>query len=206
MYRGDKVILRGYEKTDLELAHRYFNDPEVQHLLNSGLILPISMAEEEKFINECANSKERGYNFAIETIEGEYLGGCGYFELDRKNRTTYVGIAIANKERWGQGYGTDAMRVLLRFLFDELDLRKVLLRVFAYNDRAIASYRRLGFVEEGRLRQQFYRRGEYHDEIIMGILRDEFVNANPAANAAPAARAPRPLRTSKVAPLRRPRA
>ncbi len=174
MYKGEKTILRAYEKKDLEDAHRLFNDLEVQRLLNPGVILPLSLEEEQKFIETNAASKESRYNFAIETHDGVYIGGCGYFDFNRRNGTTYIGIAIAHRDYWGKGFGTDALRVLLRFLFLELNVRKVLLNVFAFNERAVACYRRLGFGEEGRLKQQVYRDGTYHDELIMSLFREQF--------------------------------
>jgi RimJ/RimL family protein N-acetyltransferase len=176
MFRGEKVVLRSYDKKDLEKAHAFFNDYRLTYYLAPGLALPLSVKEEETFIENVSSGKdkERAYTFAIDTLEGEYIGGCGYFNLSRKNGTVFIGIAIGNPVYWGKGYGTDAMRVLLRFLFDEFNIRKVLLNVFAFNERAIASYKKLGFVEEGRLREQMYREGTYHDEVVMGLFRSEF--------------------------------
>ncbi len=172
MFRGEKTLLRSYEKADIAKAHQLFNDFEVQKYLNSGIIMPFSLQDEEKHIESL--NRERGYFFAIDTLEGVYIGGCGGFEHDEKSDTIVVGIAIANKEYWGGGYGTDAMKVLLKFLFQEVNVRKVLLKVFSYNERGIRCYRKLGFVEEGRLKEQYYRDGGYFDEIIMSLFRKEY--------------------------------
>ena len=85
-----------------------------------------------------------------------------------------MGIGIGERDCWGKGYGTDAMRVVLRFAFVELNLHRVGLNVFEYNPRAIRSYEKAGFVEEGRLRGFLHRNNRRWDLIFMGILRDEW--------------------------------
>jgi len=75
---------------------------------------------------------------------------------------------------WGKGYGTDAMRVLLRFAFTEINLHRVSLTVFGYNPRAIRSYEKAGFVVEGRARQRLRRDGQWWEVVYMGILKDEW--------------------------------
>nr|WP_206076217.1 GNAT family protein [Marinitoga lauensis] len=72
------------------------------------------------------------------------------------------------------GYGTEAMKLLVNFIFDEMNINKVKLHVFSFNKRAIRSYEKVGFKVEGVLREQIFREGKYHDEIIMGILRREW--------------------------------
>ncbi|MFA6236391.1 MAG: GNAT family protein [Bacteriovorax sp.] len=177
MYKGEKVILRAYEKADINLAHELFNGLELQKLLNSGLILPLSYEEEESFILGAAKNKSTEYNFAIESIDDQkYIGGCGYFKYRPKDGTTWIGIAVADETYWGKGFGFDATKVLIRFLFNELNIRKVTLGVFSYNERAIKCYRKLGFEEEGRLKENFFRDGKYHDEIIMSLFRANYKN------------------------------
>lgn len=174
MFRGEKIFLRAFEKKDVELAHRLFNDVEVQSLLFNGPMLPLSFAEEEKIITGfMSGNPEQGWHFAIETLEGKFIGGCSYFELNRKNGTAFVSIAIANREFWGRGYGSDALKVMIKYLFHELNLRKISLRVFSFNERAIACYKKLNFQEEGRMKEQIYRDGKYHDELYMSLFRSD---------------------------------
>jgi RimJ/RimL family protein N-acetyltransferase len=87
---------------------------------------------------------------------------------------TFVGIGIGEPDYRGKGYGTDAMRVILRFAFMELNLHRVSLDVFEYNPRAIRSYEKAGFVIEGRKRRVVNRDGRRWDDIYMGILREEW--------------------------------
>jgi RimJ/RimL family protein N-acetyltransferase len=86
----------------------------------------------------------------------------------------YVGIGLGEAEFWGRGYGTDAMRLILRFGFDELNLKRVSLNTFEYNPRAIRSYEKAGFRYEGKVRGGLLREGRRWDVIYMGILRSEW--------------------------------
>lgn len=86
------------------------------------------------------------------------------------------GIFIGDKKYWGKGYGTDAMRVLVKFIFEQMNIHKVKLNVYSFNERAIKSYEKCGFKVEGVLRQEIFRDGRYYDEIIMGLLKEEYYN------------------------------
>ena len=88
-----------------------------------------------------------------------------------------MGIVIGEKNQWGKGYGQDAIRTLLTFVFGEMNLNRIYLRVYADHALAINAYRKCGFVEEGCLRQGVYSEGRYHDMLVMGILKQEFLAA-----------------------------
>ena len=81
---------------------------------------------------------------------------------------------IGEKECWGRGYGTDALRTLVRFGFEEMNLNRIALDVYDFNERAIASYLKTGFAEEGRRRKDIYRDGRYVDVVMMSVLRAEW--------------------------------
>ena len=114
--------------------------------------------------------------FAIHTIDGDALiGFIGLFDLHQQHGDTLVAIALGERKFWGKGYGTDAMRVMLRYAFNELNLRRVGLIVFEYNPRAIRSYEKVGFIPEGKVRGAMLRDGKRWDYLYMGILRDEWL-------------------------------
>ncbi len=176
MYKGKKTILRAYRKEDAASAVKLFNDAEFRRLLEPRPLLPVSLPEEEAFVSNAMNPKDRNraFDFAVTTLQGKYIGGCSFFDFNHRTGIVTIGIAIADKNFWGKGYGTDALRTLLRLLFHELNARKVMLNVFAFNERAIACYKALGFREEGRLKEQVYRDGTYHDEVIMALFRRDW--------------------------------
>ena len=116
----------------------------------------------------------RGQVFAIETMEGEHIGNIGLEDINWKERRATLGIFIGESDLWDQGYGTDAIRTMLGWAFGYLNLNRVALTVYAYNERAIRCYLKSGFQHEGAMRQARYVDGQYYDELMMGILRDEF--------------------------------
>ncbi|WP_202710283.1 GNAT family N-acetyltransferase [Sporosalibacterium faouarense] len=178
MLLGKKVKLRGIKEEDVQLAYEYMNDPDVIKNLTPGIPYPMTLQREKAWYENQKEMKDT-YNFAIEDLEkGIYIGGCGVNTVDWKNSVAIVGIFIGHSDYRGKGYGTDAMKILLDFIFNEMNMNKVQLNVYSFNERAIKSYRKNRFVEEGRLRQRIFRNGEYHDEVIMGILRDEYFSNN----------------------------
>ncbi len=102
------------------------------------------------------------------------IGDIGLDGIRWSQGDTFVGISINDREYWGKGYGTDAMRLILRFAFVELNLRRVTVNVFEYNPRAVSSYAKVGFKQEGRLRAYLNRDGRRWDVLYMGILREEW--------------------------------
>ena len=133
----------------------------------------------QKWLEKVLEGDSR-FSFNIRTLEGDRLiGDIGLDGIDWVHGDTFVGISIGEKDCWGKGYGTDAMRVILRYAFTELNLQRVSLTVFAYNPRAIRSYEKVGFVHEGRMRQFLNKEGRRYDMLFMGVLRDEWLRANP---------------------------
>jgi len=174
MYTGEKVRLRAYKREDVQLAQEYLNDAETKRLLTPGIPFLITLEEEHKWFESLSAFKDT-YNFAIETLEeGKYIGGCGINQIDWKNSVATVGIFIGDKNYWGKGYGSDAMKVLVRFIFEQMNVNKIKLFVYSFNERAVRSYEKCGFVKEGVLRQEIFRDGKYHDEYVMSILKDEY--------------------------------
>lgn len=174
MYEGKLVKLRELKSEDIHLAYEFMNDQDVVMYLNPGIPYPMTLEKEKAWFEAQKNNNDT-YSFSIETLEeGLYIGGCGINNYDWKNGTATVGIFIGNREYKSKGYGTDAMAVLLDFIFKQTNINRVQLYVYSFNERAIKSYRKNGFVEEGRLRQRIFRNGRYYDEVVMSILREEY--------------------------------
>jgi len=175
MYIGEKIRLREYRKSDIIDAQRYLNDSEIKKYIMSGIPYLYTLTDEEKWFENVSATKDT-YNFAIETIEEKlYIGGCGIDNVDWKNSIVVVGIFIGNKEYLNKGYGTDAMNVLISFIFNQMNINKIKLNVYSFNERAIKSYKKSGFIIEGVLRDEIYRDGQYYDKITMGLLKKDFI-------------------------------
>ncbi|MGL4990536.1 MAG: GNAT family N-acetyltransferase [Sarcina sp.] len=174
MFAGSKVLLRYYKREDVIRAHKFINDYDISRVISTEAIYPMSLEEEEHFI-ATNKSSDLNYNFAIESLEsGEYIGGCGIHKVDSKNRICEIGIFIGDKNLWGKGFGTDALETLINFIFNELNLEKIKLAVYSFNDRAIKCYKALGFEEEGTLKREIFREGKYHDVILMAMFREDY--------------------------------
>jgi len=173
MLEGKLVRLRAIEPGDVEAEYRWMNDREVIRFLQ--VRYPMSHADEEGFVERVSsNDYAKGVMLAIETKDGVHIGNVGLHDPHPEHRAATLGIGIGEKEYWANGYGTDAIVTLLRFGFEEMNLNRVSLHVFEFNERAVACYKKCGFQMEGRLRQQYYGEGRYWDVFVMGILRDEF--------------------------------
>ncbi len=173
MIEGEKVRIRAIEKSDIAEIMKWINDPEVK----SNLLMryPVSQYQEERWIETALGTdNQRNKTFALETKDGVYLGGIGLHKIDWENSNAEVGIVIGKKEYWNKGYGTDAMMAILDFGFNQMNLHRIYLRVFEFNQRGIRSYEKCGFKKEGILRHDRYREGRYYDTIMMGILKEEF--------------------------------
>jgi RimJ/RimL family protein N-acetyltransferase len=174
---GAKVRLSAETPDILAKAFtRWGRDSEYFRLLDSD---PPRLWSEKKWKEWEEKDLERespdSIFFGIRTLEGDQLVGfIALFDLYWNQGDTLVAIAIGEREYWGQGYGTDAMRLLLRYAFLELNLHRVGLIVFEYNPRAIASYEKAGFILEGRVRGMIQREGRRWDWLMMGILRKEW--------------------------------
>lgn len=173
MLEGTMVRLRAHDLGDLERDYTWVNDREVTRFIS--MRYPMSRAEEERWLRERpASNVANGVFLAIETKDGVHIGSTGLHEVNAEDRRATLGIVIGDKSYWSNGYGTDAIVTLLRFGFGEMNLNRVLLGVFEFNERAIACYKKCGFQIEGRFRQHHYGEGRYWDNVVMGILRDEF--------------------------------
>ena len=173
MLTGKLVRLRPLELTDLDREYTWINDPEVTEFLEARY--PASREAERAWLEGQTKVSYPDVTLAIETLaEGRHIGNLGLTNTRPEDRKAALGIMIGDKDFWSRGYGTDAVVTLLRFAFDEMNLRRVMLHTDERNARAIACYRKCGFVEEGRLRQDRYAHGRYWDTIVMAVLADEF--------------------------------
>lgn len=175
MIYGQRLRLRAPEREDLPRFVTWLNDPEV--LTGLKLHLPLSMGEEEQWYENMLKSPGHEHPMVIEIRTGDTwtpVGNCGFHQTDWRNRSSEVGIFIGEKQYWNQGYGTEVMHLLLRHGFNTLNLNRIGLCVFESNQRAIRSYEKAGFVNEGRLRQAEFQEGKYVDVLCMSVLRSEW--------------------------------
>ncbi len=176
---GERVILRVFDpERDHTHYHAWMKDNHFMRLLDSDPIVfwPKKMMKEwfEKHTDDSITM--------VIYRKGDETKPVGFIELDGINRVSgdsWVAIGIGDRDDWGKGYGTDAMRLMLRYAFCQLNLHRVSLSVFDYNPRAIRSYEKAGFMREGISPQFLEREGERYDLVYMGILRSEWQDQCP---------------------------
>lgn len=174
MLNGKKVVLRAIRRDDLPRLWQFNNDVEVE-LLGGG-DPPYPQSLERLYAEFDQQAGEGGRNGASFTIDdgGKCIGQCALYNFNDVNQTCEIGITIGDRDYWGQGYGRDAIRVLVDYAFRLRNIRKVWLRVNGNNERAIRAYQSVGFQEEGRQRAHVWHNNGYIDLVYMGLLRDEW--------------------------------
>ena len=169
---GKMVVLRAMEKSDCELIRGMFNDPEIEDLV-VGWAFPVSQFSQEKWF-ETNYGDQKNFRFVIETEEDGPVGIATLTDIDWKNRNATHGIKLANKERRTKGIGTDTVMAIMRYAFDELGLHRLDSSWFDTNTASKALYKKCGWVEEGIRREYIYKRGQYRDLTIVGILAADY--------------------------------
>ena len=174
MLRGERVWLRILEKADV--LQTDIDDRDLGHYAGFKFAFSPDMAD--GWLSELRQEMTAGtaYQFAICPLGSrESIGGAGLRGSDTANGSAWVSIFLTDASRWGTGLGTDAMNALLDFGFGELRLERIMLEVFDYNPRAVRSYEKAGYRVEVRRRRARFHRGQFHDVIVMAILRDEWL-------------------------------
>jgi RimJ/RimL family protein N-acetyltransferase len=178
---GNRVRLTAINaEKDAEIMARWFHDSEYSQLFDLVAARVFSTKQVKEFAEkEMEPEKPNTFHFAIRALADDRLVGTTDLSIiSWTNGDGWVGVGIGERALWGKGYGTDALRVLLRFAFTELNLHRVSLEVFEYNPRAIRAYEKCGFVIEGRARNALNHNGRRWDELFMGVLREDWVNSN----------------------------
>ncbi len=168
--KGDPLLIRILEKGHLEKLRRLRNDPKTNEHLTS--ILPVNEHIQEEWFRKLCLDDSRMY-FAIEDAKGRFLGMIRCDEWDRINRSIRIGMDIAPEQR-RKGIATEAYRLFIQYLFEELGLHRIWLLVIGFNKPAMALYLKLGFVREGVQRRAVYRHNRFHDYIMMSLLKTEY--------------------------------
>lgn len=176
MLQGKKVLLRPFEKADLQHAHIFEQDVELRLLADYRPPVPSSYARMEASFEKRQKNKTPEAWFAIEA-DGKYIGKCGVHKFMQADRTCELGIEIGDHAYWGKGYRREAVELLIDYAFRLRNIRKVCLVTSGHNERAIRSYLNVGFVEEGRLHKQQWNNGRYVNWVFMGIFADAWQEA-----------------------------
>lgn len=166
---GKKAVIRKLEPKDLAQSLAWLKDPQVNKFLSqdfSGFDL-----KQENQWYQFIQSSHNDMAFAIDTQTGKYIGNCALHKINWIKKIAEFGIVIGDKQYWNQGYGTDAVKLVLQYATHDLGLRKIELNVYNYNGRAIKTYLKCGFKHKEVLKKDHYYNGRYWDTYVMEYVK-----------------------------------
>lgn len=173
MITGERCYLSPPSLDDAERWAAWENDPAVAIPLGDEAYRPSSPIKMAEWIEEALERRQPLFTI-VDAADERPIGRCLLFNVSHVDRSAWAGILIGEQEYWDQGYGTEAMRLLLSYAFGLLNLHNVMLGTFAFNARAIRCYEKVGFHEIGRRRQARIIGGRAYDVVLMDILAGEF--------------------------------
>jgi RimJ/RimL family protein N-acetyltransferase len=174
-WQGEKVRLRPLRPEDAQQLFINSLDSPSRQVLQLGIELPTTTELLKASLEKHLGCKDVDglILFVIENLEGANVGGLSFHSRDPKNGIFSFGIGI-NRQHQRKGYAEDAVRILLRYAFWERRYQKCNSACVHTNEASIRLHHKLGFVEEGRRRRNLFFNGQYHDDILFGLTREEF--------------------------------
>ena len=175
---GERIELRRHARENYRLYGEWYRNPEIWRL-TSWTAAPLSPSAVERLFEDRERSSTDD-SFAIHLRdEDEPIGVISLMNINQANASAELSVIVGHREDRHHGYGAEAIDMILRYGFEELDLNRIGLSVFEFNEDAISTYEKLGFREEGRLRQALKRDDAFYDAILMGIRRSEWQESSP---------------------------
>jgi RimJ/RimL family protein N-acetyltransferase len=175
-WQGEKIRLRPMQIQDVDKKLCEYTDSEARAWLQLGMDFPpISREAYIEQIKPHLDFKDttQYLSFSIETLEGEYVGWINLHSKNDRRGTFSFGISIF-REYQKNGYAEEAVRIILRYGFNELRMQKCNSACIAVNEGSIRLHQKLGFQQEGRIRRNIYLNGQFHDDLLWGLLKEEF--------------------------------
>jgi RimJ/RimL family protein N-acetyltransferase len=179
MLRSKDVVLAPLTPADSDALFGWIN--ERREVLHNAPYRPVGRAAHDAWFGAVQQRPDTAI-FAIRLVESNRLiGTCQLVDIHPVHRSAELRIRIGETDLRGRGYGTQALELLLAFAFRDLNLHRVWLHVFAGNERAGQVYRKLGFRDEGLLREAAFLDGRYEAIRVMGLLEEEYARRHPPA-------------------------
>lgn len=174
MIKGEKVYFTAINKGSIYQLMEWRNNPELRKYFRE--YREISDTMQEAWYNNRVLNNDKQVDFEIHDLKsGQLIGHCGLCYINWINRTAELAIYIGDESFRRGGYGKDTLTLLMDYAFKTLNLNRVWCEVFS-NNAAIEVYRKIGFVDEGKLRQHCFKDGVYIDCYMLGLLREEWLN------------------------------
>lgn len=170
--KGQKVILRPYHDSDMPYLLKWYNDYDLNKL--AGWTSGKTSASKLRY-NMTRSFGSDPMNLMIDDFAGKPIGTIQLYDFNEQDKSCKLGIRIGDKDYWSQGYGADAVNTIAEYGFMRLNINRIALRVYEFNSRAARCYEKCGFKHEGVSRKSAFIDGVYYDELMMGLLKSEFL-------------------------------
>ncbi len=173
IWQGEHVRLRAVEPEDWKIFAQWDLDSDMARECY-WVPFPKSHEAARKDAQETsAKPKGDACDMVIENLDGEFVGVINPHDCDARNGVFKYGLAV-RREYQRRGYASEAIRLVLRYFFEELRYQKVTVEIYDFNEASIKLHEKLGYQHEGRERRVYFTRGEYHDSLIMGLTVEEW--------------------------------
>lgn len=169
MLSDDLIYLRKLEETDLDRTWKWINDPDIY--LTIGIRIPVAKTAQKRWFNELDASSSKIVFAICLKEEDKHVGNASLDLIDHRHRNARLSIFIADSKLRGKNIGTRAMKLLIEYAFNFLNLHRLYCKTTAGDEKVLAFYKKLGFQVEGQLRGHEFIRGQYVDKVILGLLR-----------------------------------
>ncbi len=176
LFEGERVRLDAVDpERDAVIESRWTHDPEYWQLISAEPVRPLAPEQIRKKYEAVNQDAQKQFLLAIRLkAEDRLLGFVNVEDITWNHRSAQLSLSIGETVDRGQGYGSEALRLALRWVFGELNLHHLRVRVFEYNEQALRFFERHGFVTEVRHRQAINRLGRRWDLIWLGLLDREW--------------------------------
>lgn len=168
-----RIYLRALEPEDYKISIKWRNDPEIQNMIG-GPKFYVSSETEKKWVSEHINNPHKLVLAICLKNNDKYIGNVIIKDIDWRNRSAQGAILIGEKDEWGHGYGTEARIESLCYAFQEMGLERVWSLVLENNLASLKMLQKCGYKKEGVLRKSVFKNGQFYNQIMLSILKEEF--------------------------------
>jgi RimJ/RimL family protein N-acetyltransferase len=170
---GERIYLRRLADVDIEHYIEAVSNPNIRRLTGTTGFMTRQTLE-SAFSNWASNDSRIDLMICLQEND-KVIGDLAIVDIEHQDRKGSFRIAITDEQYTSKGFGTEALRLIINYMFNTLNLRRISINVYAFNERAIATYEKLGFKLEGTLREDLYFEGKYYDNHLMGLMKDEYI-------------------------------
>lgn len=171
---SELVRLRPLDESDVDHIMTWVNDPEIVGNLAAFSGEAFTREQELAWVRQVRASSSDAVFSIRDAADGRYLGQCGIHQIHARSKVGRLACIVAQRGDHGRGFGSAAIRALCDHAFGERGLHKLWLMVFRRNERGRGIYARIGFGEEGVLREEYFHEGGWHDMVRMSLLDREW--------------------------------